>query len=615
MSKHTNTLCVRCGGKSTGKWRLAKSLGVADEGYVCRKCCGKVEWLKKRVLKPKPDKSKRRCAGCGGKEKDDKWVSAKGLGLADDGWACSACQGKVYYHRNKKLKNNQVDHTHTKCLKCDGTTKPWNKASTLGLGSDKEYVCNPCAAKKRHSDNKEIRNATRRQRHHEDPGYRAKNHANCVAWRAKNPDRRTEIYWENRDHELATQKTYRVKIQKALQEDLGELNRIRKAKNEYSKDYYKRNIVKERLRGRIAASIRRMRIAKATPPWADMEAIKEFYINCPEGFDVDHVTPINHPYVCGLHVLGNLQYLDEKDNRLRKGNSFDFTHENEGWRTQPSKVSKHSLKPKETSLLELHKTFKDLGLEVTRSLGEDPVEPDFVLSFEGKTLVIYIDPLKRELRRDYKALREKWSAKNFMCKIFYLDEYLEKEHLIVSNIKSCFGWSQRIFARKCEIRSVLYRDAASFFETNHLMGAVKAKCLGLYFDNKLVACMSTKSERGVIHISRFCSLAGYTVVGGFSRLVNYVFENNEALEVLESFVDLRYGDGSSYQRSGWGFKGCGYSWKWTDGISTYHRLKCQAKMDERNLTQAEYAEELGWWRIHDAGQAKYRFEKSVVKSG
>ena len=61
--------------------------------------------------------------------------------------------------------------------------------------------------------------------------------------------------------------------------------------------------------------------ASAIPPWANLEKIKEFYQNCPEGYHVDHIVPLQHPLVCGLHVSENLQYLTAEEN-LKKGNSF-----------------------------------------------------------------------------------------------------------------------------------------------------------------------------------------------------------------------------------------------------------------------------------------------------
>lgn len=59
----------------------------------------------------------------------------------------------------------------------------------------------------------------------------------------------------------------------------------------------------------------------ATPIWADLNAIKQFYKHCPVGHHVDHIIPLNGELVSGLHILSNLQYLPAKDN-LQKGNKF-----------------------------------------------------------------------------------------------------------------------------------------------------------------------------------------------------------------------------------------------------------------------------------------------------
>ena len=58
-----------------------------------------------------------------------------------------------------------------------------------------------------------------------------------------------------------------------------------------------------------------------TPAWADLEKIKEIYMNCPEGHHVDHIIPLQGETVSGLHVETNLQYLTAEEN-LRKGNKF-----------------------------------------------------------------------------------------------------------------------------------------------------------------------------------------------------------------------------------------------------------------------------------------------------
>lgn len=68
----------------------------------------------------------------------------------------------------------------------------------------------------------------------------------------------------------------------------------------------------------------------ATPPWVDMRAIREIYIQAEhlgyetgELHDVDHIVPLIHPLVCGLHVPWNLQPLPAKANN-RKSNRFGY---------------------------------------------------------------------------------------------------------------------------------------------------------------------------------------------------------------------------------------------------------------------------------------------------
>tara|TARA_R110002153_G_scaffold269793_1_gene435691 strand:- start:102 stop:515 length:414 start_codon:yes stop_codon:yes gene_type:complete len=60
---------------------------------------------------------------------------------------------------------------------------------------------------------------------------------------------------------------------------------------------------------------------QATPPWADLEAIKEFYDNTPPGKNVDHEYAIQGENFSGLHIVENLQYLTPKENSA-KGNKL-----------------------------------------------------------------------------------------------------------------------------------------------------------------------------------------------------------------------------------------------------------------------------------------------------
>lgn len=65
----------------------------------------------------------------------------------------------------------------------------------------------------------------------------------------------------------------------------------------------------------------------AMPIWANIDTIKSIYEISKEltkrtgiKHEVDHVIPIKHPLVCGLHVENNLQVISEKENRVKSNN-------------------------------------------------------------------------------------------------------------------------------------------------------------------------------------------------------------------------------------------------------------------------------------------------------
>ena len=90
-------------------------------------------------------------------------------------------------------------------------------------------------------------------------------------------------------------------------------------KNEQKKQYYEANkeMFSEKSRHRELSKKNR------TPAWADRKAIREIYKNCPEGYHVDHIIPLQGKLVSGLHIAENLQYLTAEDN-LKKSNKYEI---------------------------------------------------------------------------------------------------------------------------------------------------------------------------------------------------------------------------------------------------------------------------------------------------
>ena len=70
--------------------------------------------------------------------------------------------------------------------------------------------------------------------------------------------------------------------------------------------------------------LRRAHVLKAKPKWADETKLNQIYKEAKEkGLTVDHIIPLTHPLVCGLHVPANLQLLTRAEN-TRKHNKFDI---------------------------------------------------------------------------------------------------------------------------------------------------------------------------------------------------------------------------------------------------------------------------------------------------
>lgn len=65
--------------------------------------------------------------------------------------------------------------------------------------------------------------------------------------------------------------------------------------------------------------MRRNTVKLATPPYYTKEDFKDIYTKAKQlGMHVDHIVPLIHPLVCGLHVPANLQLLSPIENIIKK---------------------------------------------------------------------------------------------------------------------------------------------------------------------------------------------------------------------------------------------------------------------------------------------------------
>lgn len=73
---------------------------------------------------------------------------------------------------------------------------------------------------------------------------------------------------------------------------------------------------------RIRGERRRRLLKRRTPAWADLNAMRRIYAYARLlGHHVDHIVPLQHPLVCGLHCEANLTVMLPLAN-LMKGNAW-----------------------------------------------------------------------------------------------------------------------------------------------------------------------------------------------------------------------------------------------------------------------------------------------------
>lgn len=66
----------------------------------------------------------------------------------------------------------------------------------------------------------------------------------------------------------------------------------------------------------------------AQPPWAESSLIRDLYrrARCMrmdgQAVEVDHIIPLIHPLVCGLHVRDNLRIIARDVNQKKSNNTF-----------------------------------------------------------------------------------------------------------------------------------------------------------------------------------------------------------------------------------------------------------------------------------------------------
>lgn len=245
----------------------------------------------------------------------------------------------------------------------------------------------------------------------------------------------------------------------------------------------------------------------------------------------------------------------------------------------------------------------------------DMVLPDVKLAIEydglywhsvqqGKGENYHLDKTKRCLEKGYQLFH-----------IFESDDI----EIWQSMINNKLGLNKRIYARKCEIKEVSFADSMKFLEENHLQGFCPSSIrYGLYYNDELVQLITFGKSRFDksydYELLRLCTLKGYCVVGGASKLFKHALKFVKGKII--SYANRRFSCGEIYKKLGFELKGeSAPNYFYNKSGKMYSRIafqkhKLKDVLDKFDDSLSEYDNMLnnGYDKIYDCGNLVFSYK-------
>jgi hypothetical protein len=200
-------------------------------------------------------------------------------------------------------------------------------------------------------------------------------------------------------------------------------------------------------------------------------------------------------------------------------------------------------------------TLQDVGIDVM------PVEHEKydLLLCNGKVAIHLI-----ALDNDYSPvelieLQSAFQLKNITLLQLWEDVWTTRHEQVLGRVKSVLGLNKRFHGRKGEIIVINQKVADDFLNSNHIQESARAKYkFALQIDGQIVAVACFSDVRLMkriapnyksVELIRFATLIGYTVTGGFTKLLKHFIKLVAPNDVM-SYADRDWSLGNAYEQSG-----------------------------------------------------------------
>ena len=254
----------------------------------------------------------------------------------------------------------------------------------------------------------------------------------------------------------------------------------------------------------------------------------------------------------------------------------------------------------------------------------DITVPDksIAIEFDG---LYWHDEIRKPDKNYHLSKTEECGRKGLRLIHIFEDEWLDKKDIVKSRLKDILGTAKnKIYARKCEIRTVDSEECGKFLDENHIQGNIKAPIrYGLYHDGELVSVMTfcrprrnlgSTGKDGEYELLRFCSRLDTVVTGGASKLFAHFVKEHAPNDVV-SYADRRWNTGNVYKKMGFEFSHFSQpNYFYIIGQHRFNRFNFRKDIlvkqgFDKDKSEHEIMLERGIYRIYDCGCAVYKWIK------
>jgi hypothetical protein len=198
------------------------------------------------------------------------------------------------------------------------------------------------------------------------------------------------------------------------------------------------------------------------------------------------------------------------------------------------------------------------------------------------------------------------------------DEWILKQNLIKQILLSKLTNQKKIFARKCDIRYISFKEKKLFLEAHHLQGNdISQYYIGAFYQEELISVMTFSkcrfTKNNEIEMTRFCS--SKPNIGLAGKMMSFFIKTQQVNKII-SYCNRRYSVGNLYEQLGFvqicKTAPCYYYMDTKQYLVRHHRfsyrksvLSKKLPIFDSKLTEWENMQLNGYDRIWDSGHLKY----------